>query len=272
VNPGVGNPVPTITTLLPTSATAGGAAFTLTVNGTNFNASSVVNFNGTAKTTTLVNATQITAAIAAPDVAAAGQVNVTVTNPAPGGGTTTNQVFPIVSFALTQATSTTLQITTGTPASVVLNLTTTPANVALPADVNYTCAVPASLSGTTCALNPVKTAAGSISGSTTLMITTTANIPPPPQQRNPWTPYLPWATATVLAGLTAIFFAERQKIAPLRGRVAYVALVLLLIATAGLVGCMSLPPTLTQKGTSSVTVTSVSGGASKTTTVNINVN
>jgi len=48
--------------------------------------------------------------------------------------------------------------------------------------------------------------------------------------------------------------------------------VLLLIATAGLVGCMSLPPGLTQKGASSVTVTSASGGASKTTTVNIKVN
>jgi len=83
-------------------------------------------------------------------------VNVTVTNPAPGGGTTTNQVFTIVSFVLTQATSTTLQITAGTPANVVLNLTTTPANAVLPADVNYTCAVPASLSGTTCALNPVR--------------------------------------------------------------------------------------------------------------------
>jgi starvation-inducible outer membrane lipoprotein len=70
----------------------------------------------------------------------------------------------------------------------------------------------------------------------------------------------------------AIFFAERQKIAPLRGRMAYVSVVLLMIATAGLVGCMTLPPALTQKGASSVTVTSTSGGVSKTTTVNINVN
>jgi len=101
-----GNPVPTITTLLPTSATAGGAAFTLTVNGTNFVSGAVVNFNGAPKTTTLVNATQITAAIAAPDVATAGQVNVTVTNPAPGGGTTTNQFYHR-ELRVTQATSTT---------------------------------------------------------------------------------------------------------------------------------------------------------------------
>jgi hypothetical protein len=83
---------------------------------------------------------------------------------------------------------------------------------------------------------------------------------------------LPWATATVLASLLAIFFAGRQRIAPLRGRMAYVTLVLVLIATAGLVGCMTLPAALTQKGASSVTVTSSSEGVSKTTTVTINVN
>src|SRR5216683_4019992 len=42
----INNPSPTITTLSHNSATAGGAAFTLTVNGTNFVSTSVVNFNG----------------------------------------------------------------------------------------------------------------------------------------------------------------------------------------------------------------------------------
>ncbi|HKV63046.1 MAG TPA: IPT/TIG domain-containing protein [Candidatus Acidoferrum sp.] len=91
----VNNPVPTTTSISPTSATAGGAGFTLTVNGTNFNASSVVNFNGAPKTTTFVNATQITATILAADIATAGSVNVTVTNPAPGGGTSGVQTFTI---------------------------------------------------------------------------------------------------------------------------------------------------------------------------------
>ena len=59
----VNNPVPTITSLSPTSAIVGGVAFTLTVNGTNFVSGAVVNFNGNAKTTTFVSATQVTAAI-----------------------------------------------------------------------------------------------------------------------------------------------------------------------------------------------------------------
>jgi type IV pilus biogenesis protein CpaD/CtpE len=69
----------------------------------------------------------------------------------------------------------------------------------------------------------------------------------------------------------AIFFSGWQKIAPLQGRMAYLTLVLLVIVTAGLVGCATTPIS-TPKGASSVTVTSTSGGVSKTTTVNINVN
>lgn len=81
------NPVPSITSLSPTSASAGGAAFTLTVNGSNFISSSVVQWNGSSRTTSYVSASQLTAAIAAPDVAAAGNASVTVMNPTPGGGT-----------------------------------------------------------------------------------------------------------------------------------------------------------------------------------------
>ncbi len=77
-------PVPTITSISPTSAIAGAAAFTLTVNGTNFVSGSTVSFNGNARTTTFVSATQLTAAILASDIAIAGNFNVTVTNP---GGT-----------------------------------------------------------------------------------------------------------------------------------------------------------------------------------------
>ncbi len=89
------NPVPTITTLNPSSATAGGAAFTLTINGTNFINDSTVWWNGGFRTTTFVSATQLTAAIPATDIATAGSASVTVTNPAPGGGTTAAATFTI---------------------------------------------------------------------------------------------------------------------------------------------------------------------------------
>lgn len=81
----------------PSVAVAGGAAFTLTVNGTNFVNNSTVNWNGSARATTFVSATQLTAAIPATDIAAAGTAAVTVVTPAPGGGTSNPQTFTIAS-------------------------------------------------------------------------------------------------------------------------------------------------------------------------------
>jgi len=51
------NPAPTLSALSPTSATAGGPAFTLMVTGTNFVSGYTVRWNGNARTTTLVSAT-----------------------------------------------------------------------------------------------------------------------------------------------------------------------------------------------------------------------
>jgi hypothetical protein len=76
--------LPAITTLAPSSVTAAGAAFTLTVNGMKFAAGATVNFNGSPRTTTFVNTTQLTAAITAADITSAGWDDVTVSNPGAG--------------------------------------------------------------------------------------------------------------------------------------------------------------------------------------------
>ncbi|MGD0600696.1 MAG: beta-propeller fold lactonase family protein [Terriglobales bacterium] len=89
------NPTPTITTITPNSSIAGGAAFTLTINGTNFVAASMVNFGGSAPPTTFVNSKQLTAAIPAASIASTGTLAVTVINPAPGGGTSNPLSFTV---------------------------------------------------------------------------------------------------------------------------------------------------------------------------------
>jgi Right handed beta helix region/Immunoglobulin I-set domain len=97
------NPVPSISSLSPSSTTAGGAAFTLTVNGSNFISSSTVEWNGSSLTTTFVSETQLTAAVTATNTAAAGNANIAVTNPSPGGGTSSavsfavNNPLPVIS-------------------------------------------------------------------------------------------------------------------------------------------------------------------------------
>jgi len=97
---------PTIASVRPQSATAGGPAFTLTVNGANFSTGmspAVVYWNGTALATTpggLPNPTAVcTAVVPAALIATPGAVIITVVNPAPGGGATSNAVPFAVSAA-----------------------------------------------------------------------------------------------------------------------------------------------------------------------------
>lgn len=89
------NPVPSGSSVAPVNTAAGGAGFTLTVNGANFVASSVVRWNGADRATTYISATQLTAAIPAGDIVTAGTANVTVYTPAPGGGTSPAMAFAI---------------------------------------------------------------------------------------------------------------------------------------------------------------------------------
>jgi Tol biopolymer transport system component len=91
-----GDQTPQITSLSPTSATAGGAAFILTVNGSGFVSSSSINWNGTALSTTFHNGSVLTSSISAGEIASSGSAIVTVVNPASFGSIISNAVnFPI---------------------------------------------------------------------------------------------------------------------------------------------------------------------------------
>ena len=99
VTVGEPSPGPTITSLSPNWATAGGPGFTLTVHGANFVNGSTVHWDGEDRTTTFVSSTQLSGAITTADIATAGTVNVTVVNPAPGGGTSNALPFTIANPA-----------------------------------------------------------------------------------------------------------------------------------------------------------------------------
>ncbi len=112
VSVSVANPVPLINQpLVPTSVAPGGAAFTLTVNGTGFVQGSTLKWNGTSLATTFVSPSRITAAILATEISAAGTASVTVANPPPGGGTS-NVVYLTIA---TPVTSPTFANATGSP-------------------------------------------------------------------------------------------------------------------------------------------------------------
>src|SRR4029077_5197118 len=84
-----------ISSLAPSSSVAGGPAFNLTVNGSNLTRTPVVRWNGAARPTTFVSASQLTAAIASADIVSVGSASVTVFSPPPGGGTSTAATFTI---------------------------------------------------------------------------------------------------------------------------------------------------------------------------------
>jgi subtilisin len=89
----IASPAPVATALSPDSVRAGSGAFTLTVTGSGFNGSSQVKWNGAARPTQLVTSTKLTASITASDVASVGTAAVVVTTPPPGGGTSSALTF-----------------------------------------------------------------------------------------------------------------------------------------------------------------------------------
>ncbi len=89
------NPTPSITMLTPGSAPAGRTGFTLSVTGTGFAFNSVVEWNGEARPTLPVSATELEAWISAEDVQVGGTIDVAVSTPGPGGGASNSVSFTV---------------------------------------------------------------------------------------------------------------------------------------------------------------------------------
>ncbi|HEV2381949.1 MAG TPA: VCBS repeat-containing protein [Terriglobia bacterium] len=89
------NPVPLVIQASPTSVRPGGPAFTLNVTGSGFVSGSVVNWNGSPRATTFHSKDQVSASVAASDIATAATAWITVVNPGPGGGTSNLAFLPI---------------------------------------------------------------------------------------------------------------------------------------------------------------------------------
>jgi hypothetical protein len=117
-------PIPQVTSLSPASWIAGGAAFTLTVNGAGFSSGATVRWNATALSTTFVSGSQLQALVPANLLAVAGNANITVANPQ--GAASAGAAFPVVpSSGPAVTTAAPDQVDAGAPA---FSLTVTGAN------------------------------------------------------------------------------------------------------------------------------------------------
>jgi hypothetical protein len=116
---------PTVNGISPTTATAGAAAFPLTVNGANFTNASTVMWGTTSLGTGYVSASELQVTVPAALVAAEGTISVTVVTPAPGGGTSGGSTFTVTALAPTVSGISPTNITAG---SATFPLTVSGAN------------------------------------------------------------------------------------------------------------------------------------------------
>lgn len=88
-------PAPSISSIAPSSVTAGAGATVVTVTGVGFFLTSQITFDGAPAVTTFVDATHLKATLATSQLATAGSISVRVVNPAPGGGMSSALAFTV---------------------------------------------------------------------------------------------------------------------------------------------------------------------------------
>ena len=165
----VNNPLPLLTSLSPPQATVGGSWFTLTVHGSKFVPGSFARWDGQARDTTYVSGTELRAAIASEDIDTAGQFEVTVVNPAPGGGVSGPVGFPIAAFTM-GASPASVTVTAGQSANYTVQVT--PQYGAFDAAVSFSgMGLPR---GCTALFSPASVTPGANPASSTLLLKTSA--------------------------------------------------------------------------------------------------
>ena len=275
----VNQPLPALASLSATSAIAGGPAFTLAATGANFDAATVVQWNGAALVTTLVSPTEVTAAVPASAIAAVGNQLVTVANPGPGGGTSVAIAMQVVSFN-TMSPTPPQSVPSGGAATFMISAVA--AGGTFPSSVTFTVSgLPPAAMAT---FNPPSVAPGS---STMMTVATTAQTfttgahplaaaggPDSAHRFGPSPrPFASGSALTaLLAGLSLVVGGRRLRI-----RIGPIVALLLLAMTAGVMtacgGGLPRAPISsgTPPGTYSLVVTGTTGTDSQSTTVMLTV-
>jgi hypothetical protein len=184
---------PTLTGIAPSSGKLGDAATTITVNGQGLVQGAVVQWNGTALSTTWVNLNQVTAVIPASSFTAAGTGTITVVDPnkiAVGG----SQVFTITASPATASASAQATVEAGQDDSLTLTVSPYPAPITATVTLEFTPIPPNTVSdpavlfpnntttdviqipaNSTAAIPAIDFATGSTAGTITLTITLAAS-------------------------------------------------------------------------------------------------
>jgi uncharacterized repeat protein (TIGR01451 family) len=115
------NPAPTIKVVSPGSVLAGSPSQTLTFTGTGYIASTAASLNGTVLQTTYISATSVQATVPAAALGAGQVVNLVLSNPTPGGGSSAPSSFSIMSPTPTVTGLSPRSIPQGIAATITVN-------------------------------------------------------------------------------------------------------------------------------------------------------
>jgi hypothetical protein len=263
----VNNPVPQENLLSPASATAGSAGVTLDVNGSNFNLSSKVLVNGSVRTTTYVSATLLQTGLSTSDLLQGATLSISVSNPTPGGGTTSTMPFNVSDYSVAVPVPT---VTVNAGQTAVFNLSVAPSNGTFANPISFT--ITGLPSGAAASFSPSATVTpGATSQAVILSVTTTAHA----FSSTPYFPQfgVPFVMCLSLAGIAAAFAGMVWTTSETAGLLwkqfaPRFIVAMLLIGAASLVACSTgggasvpqvNPATGTPAGSYTITVTATSG-------------
>jgi len=265
----VNNPQPFLSSLSPANIPASSGGFTLNVTGSGFVSGSVVRWNGSDRPTTLVSSVQLQTSISASDIAAGGTAQVTVMNPAPGGGTSSALAFAATDFAVSVA-PTSASVAAGQSASYTLTLA--PQFGPFSSAITFNCTNLPPLSQ--CSVSPASVTPGASSAIATLTVSTTAPsvVFRLPSVSGDPTPLLAaWLAALALVMIIAVNQrGEKRRYAT--GSLAAALLLLVFLVSCGGGGAPPPPPRPgTPPGTYTVTVTGTAGSLTHTAQIQLTV-
>ena len=122
----VNNPAPGSITVTPNLVTTGNATVTpITVTGANFVSSTLVQVNGSSRSTTFISSTQLLSSLTVADQATAGSLSVNAFTPTPGGGTSSAASIAINNSALGAISLSPSTVPVGKGTSTVITVTGT---------------------------------------------------------------------------------------------------------------------------------------------------
>ncbi|HET6144365.1 MAG TPA: beta-propeller fold lactonase family protein [Candidatus Acidoferrales bacterium] len=248
----INNPPPATVTISPQVLPAGSNALTLNVTGTSFAPNSIVLVNGGTRPTTYRNSSQVQATLLPSDLQQSATLNIAVSTPPPGGGTTATLPLTVYDYRII-ATTPSQTLIAGSQANFDLTLTA--------ANGTFSHSVALSVSGlppgATASFTPASIPAGS--GTTGIIL----SIETAPHSSGsggrillaPRDTWMVSISALLVAGALWICLCGRSRKIKMRPLAPAMLMVWLLITVLGVSACSglsNLPPAKPNLGSSSV--------------------